>query len=128
MTGFHVNSKERSLTCLSWPITASASVWANVTDNDPPLCFYCYVKMLTKYLENEAWQTFRTWRVRFSVGEKEPWLEPWAGFRWDLGALCGHQAFHHLACVLWRVLPPPWGPPGAGTQTWAFPLACCWEG
>lgn len=41
-----------------------------VTDNYPSPCFYCYWKMPTKYLGNEAWQTFRIGRVRFWVGER----------------------------------------------------------
>lgn len=40
-----------------------------MTENYPSLHFYCYLKMLTKYLGNEAWQIFRTQGVRFSVGE-----------------------------------------------------------
>ena len=74
----------------------------NVADNCPPSPgFYCFLKMLIRYLGNEAWQMFRTWRAGFSVEERAPdgaqsWLLKGSGHPlWALGlpspGLCVHE-------------------------------------
>lgn len=107
-----------ALTLPSWPVTASVSVMhcfclsLELTKLIGMLLimsllpvFYCYLKMLTAYLGNEAWQTFRIGRVRFR-----------AVSLWGLGAAVCTGSSHHGACGFGATLPPPFGLPRAGSQ------------
>ena len=92
----------------------------NVTDNRPRSGFYCYLKMVIKYLGMRPGRCLGLGGLGFSVGERAPGGSTELA-SWGACAHCGHWA-----SIIWpvcSVLPPPaLVLPGAGT--WR---GCHWD-